>query len=142
MLICYSTMTSKIQNIAMFAIAAFALSGMMVAPAFAATIASANTNLTVSGSVSTDSASSYGCTATQGQSLFTNDTTVVDGSNDRVFVEYNGSACPDTESVKVKIKVDGTWVHDQTYNNDYGTVTVYTDISSGDNVRAYVTFYD
>lgn len=134
-------MTTK-TTFAMFAIAAFAIGGMMVTPAFAATIASANTNLTVSGSVSTDSDSSYGCAATQGQSLFTNDLTVIDGSNDRVSVEYNGAACPDTDSVKVKIKVDGTWVHDQTYNNDYGTVTVNTSISSGDDVRAYVTFYD
>lgn len=136
-------MTSKIQNIAMFAIAAFALSGMMVAPAFAANLASANTSTLVSGSVSTDDdTTSASCPALGQSTNFTNSLVVIDSSNDRVFVEYNGAACPDTDSVLVKIKVNGTWVHNQVHNNDYGTVTEYTPIASGDQVRAYVTFYD
>ncbi len=135
-------MTSKIQNIAMFAIAAFALVGMAGAPAFAATLAGANTSTLVVGSVSTDfESNSVSCPALGQSTAFTNSLVVIDG-NDRVFVEYSGAACPDTDSVKVKIKVNGDWVHDQTYNNDYGTVTVYTNIEQSDQVRAYVTFYD
>ena len=126
----------------MFAVAAFALVGMMGAPAFAGTIVGTDTRVDVSGSVGTDSDSAYGCVATQGQTLFTNDLTVINSSNDRVFVEYNGAGCPDTDSVKVKISVNGSWVHDQIHYNAYGTVTEYTPISNGDVVRAYVTFYD
>lgn len=132
--------THKTQ-IAMFAIAAFALGGMMVTPAYAAIITSANTSLTVSGSVSQDSETSYGCPS-NGTAQFTNDTTVIDSSNDRVFVEYSGAACPETESTRVNIFVDGQEVHDVTYQNDYGTVTKYTPIEQDDLVQVYVTFYD
>ena len=128
----------------MFAIAAFAIGGMMVTPAFAATIASANTSLTMSGSVTTDSETRYGCDATRGQSQFTNSLTVVDGSDEGVTVEYSGGGCSDIDSVKVKIRVNNTWVHDQTYYPEfgYGIVTVKTPINSGDYVIASVVFYD
>jgi Tfp pilus assembly protein FimT len=133
-------MKSK-QTMLMFGLAMFAVMGMMATPAFASAIQSTHTYLTVSGQVTTDSATTYGC-AGIGNVSFTQNLTVVNSDNDRVRVAWNGAGCPAVDTVKVEIFVDGTEVYDVTYNTASGSATKETPINSGDNVQAYVTFYD
>lgn len=135
-------MTTKTQSITMFAIAAFALGGMMVAPAFAGTITSANTSLQVSGSISTDSRSSYGCVDTRGQTVFTQNLTVENDSDDSITLEWNGAGCSDVKTVKVSISQNGSKVYDYTHDTAYGTITIDANVNDGDRIQGYVTFYD
>ncbi|MEE9573083.1 MAG: hypothetical protein V3W20_08555 [Candidatus Neomarinimicrobiota bacterium] len=113
-------MTTKIQNIAMFAVAAFALSGMMVAPAFADDQWTLNyVNDTATGTSATSAVDNDNC----GSLATTCGTkTTVDNANptDKVTVHY-------------KVVVATCTVNIDFYKNNVkqGSTLVYTNISTG-----------
>ena len=130
-------MTSKIQNIAMFAVAAFALVGMMGAPAFADDI-SINTSVTANTGIASSSYSDKGC----GPSMDCESKVKSYTTSNKVKVYYgveNGS-CP---TVQLEAWVNGNQILDTTRSNVSGTgqyVTGYGTVTNGDSITAKATF--
>ena len=130
-------MTTKIQNIAMFAIAAFALVGMMGVPAFAASTP-INTSVTANTGIAQSNYSDKGC----GPSMDCESKVKSYTTSNKVKVYYgveNGSCA----SVQLEAWVNGNQILDTTRSNVSGTgqyVTGYGTVTNGDSITATATF--
>jgi len=104
-------MISKTTNIAMFAVAAFALSGMMVAPAFAAERGTNNTIWNAPSGVPDTDKERVSCSGLTNY-LITK-VTPYSTSGGYVKVETNGSACKgfDKAVITVQLKGEGDRTH-------------------------------
>jgi len=120
-------MISKTQ-FAMFAIAAFALSGIVGAPAFAAT------QNTTADNVNTANTSCWGNNMSSVVTPYSNE--------DRVKVVLDSSACSSFESVRVDLYVETNFYGSVTVTDDYKELSFYVSgLSVGNSVQV-VTYYE
>lgn len=136
-------MTTKIQNIAMFAIAAFALIGMLGVPASALVGTTQTVTNTADGTTQTSSPTWNSVSCTGGSDTCQQKTKVYnDNPSDKVKVYYNviGSTC----DIKVMWfgddgELDHTW-NRSNYSGSGASVSNYMPISSTDNITTVVQY--
>lgn len=132
-------MTTKIQNIAMFAIAAFALGGMMVTPAFAT---SEPHTLTVTapawGSSSDGDDSPNACGG--GYSPQSN-LTVWNWAEDSIIVSTDADNCPTHYNTSIVVKLNGNVIYTTSTTADTKTFFWAHDIDEDDVVLVKVTYF-
>jgi hypothetical protein len=129
-------MTTKITSLAMFAIAAFALGGMLTSPAYAATFTQTVTVNSADDSFNVTDAHACG----SGQGLRTSLTTY--HNQDEVTVWVNATDCSSFSKAVVTIEVNGNWEgYATTYNDNINLGFSGIPISSGDKVEAIAVYY-
>ena len=129
-------MTTKITHIAMFAIAAFALGGMLVSPAYASTFTQTPTVNSADGSVTITDANGCG----SGHELRTSLTTY--HNQDEVTVWVNATDCSSFSKAVVTIEVNGNYeAHATTTNDNVNLNFSGISISSGDTVEAITVYH-
>lgn len=130
-------MTSKTQNFAMFAVAAFALVGMMGAPAFAASV-EVDSYVTANTGIASSSYTDKGC----GPSMDCESKVKSYTSSNKVKVYYgvdNGTC----QTVQLEAWVNGNQILDTTRSNVSGSgqyVTGYGTVTNGDSITSTATF--
>lgn len=131
-------MTTKIQNIAMFAIAAFALSGMMVSPAFAAT---ENDFLAVaapsSGIRSDSETNSNECGYGEGIYSFV---TVNNGVQDYIKVTADAEDCSSHTNTTVLVTKNGNTVLNTSTSDDKRIWWIQGSINTNDAINVSITY--
>jgi hypothetical protein len=129
-------MTNKITPIAMFAVAAFALGGILVAPVYAATATQTPTVNSADGSITVTDPHACG----SGQELRTSLTTY--HNQDEVSVWVNATDCSNFSKAVVTIEVNGNWEdYAITYNDNINLGFSGIPINSGDKVEAIAVYY-
>ncbi|MEE9339520.1 MAG: hypothetical protein V3U87_15715 [Methylococcaceae bacterium] len=129
-------MTNKITPLTMFALAAFALGGMLVSPAYASTFTQTPTVNSADGSVTITDANGCG----SGHELRTSLTTY--HNQDEVTVWVNATDCSSFSKAVVTIEVNGNWEgYATTYNDNVNLNFSGIPISSGDKVEAISVYY-
>jgi hypothetical protein len=128
-------MTTKITSLAMFAVAAFALGGMMVTPAFA-------TNLSHDFAI-TSAPGGYGKTASNicggGQSIYTN-ANAYTSPQQYVKVVADAEDCGSHSNTSVSVTVNGNSFGNASTTDGKKTFYFSGSISAGDDVRVYVDY--
>jgi hypothetical protein len=128
-------MTTKTTNLAMFAIAAFALGGMMVTPAFA-------TNLSHDFAI-TSAPGGYSKVASNicggGQSIYSS-ANVYTSPQQYVKVVANAADCGSHSNTSVSVTVNGNFFGSSSTSDGNKTFYFNGSISAGDDVRVYIDY--
>jgi hypothetical protein len=120
----------------MFAIAAFALGGMLVSPAYASSFTQTPTVNSADGSVTITDANGCG----SGHELRTSLTTY--HNQDEVKVWVNATDCSSFSKAVVTIEVNGNWEgYATTYSDNVNLGFSGISFSSGDTVEAITVYY-
>jgi len=129
---------NKTTNLAMFAIAAFALSGMMVSPAFAATesdyLAVAAPS---SGTASKGETNSNECG--YGQSIYSN-LKVANGPQDYIKVTADADDCNSHTNTSIVVTKNGNQIYSASSTNDYKVWWIQGSINTNDAITVTITY--
>jgi hypothetical protein len=132
-------MTTKTTQIAMFAIAAFALSGMMVSPAFAANhVDRLDAEAPSYGTDSDSETNSNLCGA--GESVYSS-LTVGNGPEDYIKVTADAEDCDSHSSTSIVVKKNDSQIYSGSTSNDYKVWAIQGSISTGDDIEVQITYH-
>ena len=131
-------MTTKITSLAMFAIAAFALGGMMVTPAFAATeeqyvAVRAPSSGTAQDSDEEDNECGYG------QSIRSN-LQVSNGVEDYIKITADASECSSHTNTSIVVTKGGSTIYTGSTSNDYKVWWIQGSINTNDAITVTYTY--
>jgi hypothetical protein len=131
-------MTTKVSQIAMFAIAAFALGGMMVAPAFAATETASLAVAAPSSGIRSDSETDANeCGYGEGIYSFV---TVSNGVEDYIKVTADAEDCNSHTNTSIVVKKNGSQIYSGSTSNDYKVWWFQGSINTNDAITVSFTY--
>lgn len=131
-------MTTKTTQIAMFAIAAFALSGMMISPAFAATESDYLAVAAPSSGTSSDGeTNSNECG--YGESIYSN-LKVANGPQDYIKVTADADDCTSHTGTDIVVKKNGSTIFSGSTSNDYKVWWIQESLNTNDSVTVTITY--
>ncbi len=131
-------MTTKITSLAMFAVAAFALGGMMVTPAFAATevdslaVAAPSYGIRSDGETN-DNECGYG------QGIYSS-VTVSNGAEDYIKITADAEDCTSHTSTSIVVLKNGSQIYSGSTSNDYKEWGIQGSINTNDAINVTVTY--
>ena len=131
-------MTTKTTSLAMFAIAAFALGGMMVTPAFAATESDyLAVRAPSSGTASDGETNSNECG--YGESIYSN-LKVANGVQDYIKVTADAEDCSSHTNTSIVVKKGGSTIYTGSTSNDYKVWWIQGSINTNDAITVTITY--
>ena len=128
-------MTTKITSLAMFAVAAFALGGMMVTPAFATNLDHDFAITSAPGGYAKDTSNVCG----PGQSIYSS-ANVYTSPQQYVKVTVDADDCGSHSNTSISVTVNGDHFGSASTSNGAATYYFNGSISAGDDVRVYVDY--
>ena len=131
-------MTNK-TTYAMFAIAAFAIGGMMVTPAFAANhVDRLDAEAPSSGTDSDSETNSNLCGS--GESVYSS-VTVANGVEDYIKVTADAEDCGSHSSTSIVVKKNNSQIYSGSTSGDYKVWWIQGSISTGDDIDVQITYH-
>ena len=125
----------------MFAIAAFALSGMAITPAFAADLNTTNFMWSGSNGVEDYADVSVSCSG-MGNEFITKATPYTNFGDGYVKVVTDGTACNGFDKVVINVEIEDTWCGGYTTTSPTKTTYFHScDFIEGDKVEVIATYY-